>query len=42
MGIGMVACVKKEYADKFVAAANALGEKAYVIGETTAQEGVAL
>ena len=34
MGIGMVACVKPEIADSFVKAANALGEHAYIIGET--------
>lgn len=42
MGIGMVAAVRAEDADAFVKAANALGEKAYIIGETTAGEGVAL
>ena len=42
MGIGMVACVKAQDADKFVEAANALGEKAYVIGETTFGSGVTL
>lgn len=42
MGIGMVAAVKKADADKFVARAAELGEKAYVIGETVSGEGVAL
>lgn len=42
MGIGMVACVKPDVADSFVRAANALGEKAYVIGETVSGEGVIL
>lgn len=42
MGIGMVAAVKKEDADAFVKAANAVGEKAYVIGETVVGSGVAL
>lgn len=42
MGIGMVACVKPEDADAFVAAADALGEKAYILGETVSGEGVAL
>ncbi|MCH5158570.1 MAG: phosphoribosylformylglycinamidine cyclo-ligase [Clostridiales bacterium] len=42
MGIGMVAAVKKEDADKFVKEACALGEKAYVIGETVKGEGVLL
>ncbi len=42
MGIGMVAAVKPEIADAFVKRANALGEKAYIIGETIAGEGVTL
>lgn len=42
MGIGMVACVKPDVADGFVKAAEALGERAYIIGETTDVEGVAL
>ncbi len=42
MGIGMVACVKKEDADAFVRAANSCGEKAYIIGETVKGAGVAL
>lgn len=42
MGIGMVAAVKPDVADAFVRRANALGEKAYVIGETVSGEGVIL
>ncbi len=42
MGIGMVACVAADAADGFVKAADALGEKAYIIGETVKGEGVAL
>lgn len=42
MGIGMVAALDKRDADKFVETANALGERAYIIGETTSGEGVAL
>ncbi len=42
MGIGMVACVKAEDADGFVKAANALGEHAYIIGETVSGSGVKL
>ena len=42
MGIGMCAAVKKEDADAFVNAANALGEKAYIIGETVKGAGVKL
>ncbi len=42
MGIGMVACVKPEIADSFVKAANALGEHAYIIGETIEGAGVRL
>ena len=42
MGIGMVIAVDKRDADRFVAAANALGEKAYIIGETVAGKGVTL
>lgn len=42
MGIGMVAAVKPDVADSFVKRANALNEKAYIIGETIAGEGVLL
>lgn len=42
MGIGMVAAVKADKADAFVKAANALGERAYIIGETITGEGVTL
>lgn len=42
MGIGMVAAVNKTDADAFVKAANALGETAYVMGETVSGEGVTL
>ena len=42
MGIGMVACVKPEIADSFVKAADALGEHAYIIGETIEGGGVQL
>lgn len=42
MGIGMVAAVKPADADRFVARANALGEAAYIIGETTGGSGVEL
>lgn len=42
MGIGMVVCVKDTDADAFVKRANALGEKAYAIGETVAGSGVIL
>lgn len=42
MGIGMVAAVKPDDADRFVARAEALGEKAYIIGETIAGAGVIL
>lgn len=42
MGIGMVAVVKPTDADAFVSRCNALGEKAYIIGETVAGEGVLL
>ena len=42
MGIGMVAALKPEDADAFVKAANALGEKAYIIGETVSGNGVQL
>lgn len=42
MGIGMVAAVKKEDADAFIKEANALGEKAYIIGETVKGAGVKL
>ena len=34
MGIGMVLAVRPEYADKTIAAVEAAGEKAFVIGET--------
>lgn len=40
MGIGMVLCVKDTDADSLVKRANALGEKAYVIGETVSGNGV--
>ena len=36
MGAGLVAAVAKEDADKAVLALNALGEKAYIIGECVA------
>lgn len=42
MGIGMVFSVPATQADSFVRAANALGEKAYIIGETVNGEGVTL
>ncbi len=42
MGIGMVAAVAATDADRFVARCNALGEKAYVIGETVGGSGVIL
>ena len=42
MGIGMVLCVDKKDADAVVKAANKLGEKAYIIGETTKGEGLEL
>lgn len=42
MGIGMVAAVKAEDADAFVRGANELGQKAYIIGETVAGDGVEL
>ena len=42
MGIGMVAAVAPDVADSFVKRANALGEKAYIIGETISGEGVLL
>ena len=42
MGIGMCVAVKAGDADAFVKAANALGEKAYIIGETVNGSGVTL
>lgn len=42
MGIGMVLCVDKSIAADVVAAAEALGEKAYRIGQTVKGEGVSL
>lgn len=42
MGIGMVAVVEQNIAEQFCAAANALGERAYIIGKTIAGEGVRL
>ena len=42
MGIGMIAVVAKEDADKAVATLRAGGENAVVLGEITAQEGVCL
>ena len=42
MGIGMVLAVDKSIADEVVKAANALGEKAYIIGCVTDKEGVEL
>lgn len=42
MGIGMVLCVDKAIADDVIKAATALGEKAYVIGETTTSGEVVL
>ena len=42
MGIGMCAAVSPTDADAFVKAANALGEKAYIIGETVKGAGVQL
>ncbi|MGI5899958.1 MAG: phosphoribosylformylglycinamidine cyclo-ligase [Christensenellales bacterium] len=42
MGIGMVLCVSPEHADAAVRAANALGEKASIIGQTIAGSGVEL
>ncbi len=42
MGIGMVAAVRASDADSFVKRANALGERAYIIGETVGGEGVIL
>ena len=38
MGVGMVLCVSPEDADKTIAAVNASGEKAFVLGETFAGE----
>ena len=42
MGIGMVLCIDKAKAAELVSAANALGEKAYIIGKTVKGEGVTL
>lgn len=42
MGIGMVFCVDGAIAEKVVCELNRMGESAYVIGETTAGEGVSL
>ncbi|MCL2370365.1 MAG: phosphoribosylformylglycinamidine cyclo-ligase [Firmicutes bacterium] len=42
MGIGMVLCIDPKDADKVIAAANALGEKAYLIGKTVKGEGLKL
>ena len=42
MGIGMVLAVDKSIADEVVKSANALGEKAYIIGCVTDSEGVEL
>ena len=42
MGIGMVLAVDKSIADEVVKSANALGEKAYIIGCVTDKEGVEL
>ena len=42
MGIGMVLAVDKSIADSVVAAANELGEKAYIIGSVTDKEGIEL
>ena len=42
MGIGMVAAVRADAADSFVKRANAIGEKAYIIGETVSGNGVIL
>lgn len=42
MGIGMTAVVRPDVADSFVKRANALGEKAYIIGETVSGDGVLL
>lgn len=38
MGIGMVLCVPRDAASDVVSAANALGEKAFVIGKTVADD----
>lgn len=42
MGIGMVLCVEKAIAADVLKAAEALGEKAYIIGKTVKGEGVSL
>ena len=42
MGIGMVLCVDKSIAADVLKAAEALGEKAYIIGKTVKGEGVSL
>lgn len=42
MGIGLVIAVAPEYADTLIKEAEALGEKAYIIGEVTDKAGVEL
>ncbi len=42
MGCGMVLALSPEKADEAVREANALGEKAFIIGEVTGSEGVNL
>lgn len=42
MGIGMCAALKAEDADAFVRAADELGEKAYIIGETVSDSNILL
>ena len=42
MGIGMVLAVAADKADALVAAANALGERACILGQVAKGEGVAL
>ena len=42
MGIGMVVCVDKADAEKTIAALEASGEKAYLIGKTVNGKGVSL
>lgn len=42
MGIGLMLCVPKTAASDVVKAAEALGEKAYIVGKTVAGEGVKL
>jgi len=39
MGIGMVICVAKQYAEKALEVLGELGERAYVIGKTTKGSG---